>query len=159
MERALDDSTQHFDLLGAGFKIIKIAGKGSAVLNVGGNLIGIQGQGIVDGDQRREGNAAAEEETVIRFVDAFCFHRHAPLFLEGGFEDEGTVPIKPFREANRLREDLDGEIQDFGVKGVEDNVGKAGIIEGAVTVGDDTAEHFTEGAEVVPTAAWHGNGG
>ena len=51
-----------------------------------------------------------------------------------------------------------GSSRSFVVERVKDSVGQAGIIQGAVAVGDDTAERDTEGAEVVTAVAGQGNG-
>ena len=51
-----------------------------------------------------------------------------------------------------------GSSRSFVVKGMQHGMGQAGIIQGAVPVGDDAAERDAEGAQVVAAVAGQSDG-
>ena len=120
------DRAQHFDLLRAALEVVKVMGEGSAVFNLGSHLVSVQWRGGFHGDERRQGDAGAEEVTVIILAGFFGFDGHAPFFAQGCLEHGSAVPIKTFRVAHDLGENLNGELEELLVKGVQHGMGQAG---------------------------------
>ena len=152
------DRAQHFDLLGAALEIVKVMGEGTAVLNVGGHLVIIQWRGGLHGDERRQGDAGAEEVTVIILAGFFGFDGHAPFFLQRSLEHGSAVPINAFTEPDGFSKDLNGELEKLLVKTVEDGMGEEGIIVSAMAVLQNTAKSLPKCAQVVAAIGGQGDG-
>ena len=88
----------------------------------------------------------------------FCLSSLAAFLLQGSFEHDSAVPVDAFPHAHRLRQDLNGKLEQLAIKGMQHCVGQAGVIQGAVTVGQDAAESGSEGGKVVAAVSGQGNG-